>query len=330
MIQKICSKKRILFITTKNLDYIRNVQEIKLIQENASEYFVIGSYSKSYLSRLLLVYCKLLLMKVSQFDLVWIGFAPQLIFPLFWKFKKKTIIIDFFISLYDTLCYDRKVLRADSLIGKYLYYLDKATLNKADYVICDTNAHGEYFNREFQVSSRKLLTLYLQADTSIFHPRSKERPAYLKNKYVILYFGSVLPLQGIEIVLKAIDLLKTREQLFFFFIGPLNDSLMKIRPVSENIQYIDWLSQEELAQYISWSDLCLAGHFNKEVEKASRTIPGKAFIYQAMDKKMILGNNPANRELFAQDEKVIFVEMGDEKALAEAILTRLTDKDYAK
>lgn len=269
-------------------------------------------------------------MKVSQFDLVWIGFAPQLIFPLFWKFKKKTIIIDFFISLYDTLCYDRKVLRADSLIGKYLYYLDKATLNKADYVICDTNAHGEYFNREFQVSSRKLLTLYLQADTSIFHPRSKERPEYLKNKYVILYFGSVLPLQGIEIVLKAIDLLKTREQLFFFFIGPLNDSLMKIRPVSENIQYIDWLSQEELAQYISWSDLCLAGHFNKEVEKASRTIPGKAFIYQAMDKKMILGNNPANRELFAQDEKVIFVEMGDEKALAEAILTRLTDKDYAK
>lgn len=330
MIQKICSKKRILFITTKNLDYIRNVQEIKLIQENASEYFVIGSYSKSYLSRLLLVYCKLLLMKVSQFDLVWIGFAPQLIFPLFWKFKKKTIIIDFFISLYDTLCYDRKVLRADSLIGKYLYYLDKATLNKADYVICDTNAHGEYFNREFQVSSRKLLTLYLQADTSIFHPRSKERPEYLKNKYVILYFGSVLPLQGIEIVLRAIDLLKTREQLFFFFIGPLNDSLMKIRPVSENIQYIDWLSQEELAQYISWSDLCLAGHFNKEVEKASRTIPGKAFIYQAMDKKMILGNNPANRELFAQDEKVIFVEMGDEKALAEAILTRLTDKDYAK
>ena len=71
----------------------------------------------------------------------------------------------------------------------------------------------------------------------------------------------------------------------------------------------------------------MAGHFNKEVEKASRTIPGKAFIYQAMGKEMILGNNPANRELFARDEKVIFVEMGDEKALAKAILTRLTDKD---
>ena len=97
--------------------------------------------------------------------------------------------------------------------------------------------------------------------------------------------------------------------------------------MSENIQYIDWLSQEKLAHYISWSDLCLAGHFNKEVEKASRTIPGKAFIYQAMGKEMILGNNPANRELFARDEKVIFVEMGDEKALAKAILTRLTDKD---
>lgn len=327
MIQKICSKKRILFITTKNLDYIRNVQEINLIQENASEYIVIGSHSKSYFRRLLWVYFRLLFMKVSCFELVWIGFAPQLIFPLFWKFKKKIIIIDFFISLYDTLCYDRRVIKSGSLIGKCLYALDKATLNRADYVICDTNAHGEYFIREFQVSPEKLFTLYLQADTSIFYPRLNERPQFLKNKYVILYFGSILPLQGVEIVLKAIDLLKTCEQLFFFFIGPLNDSLRKSRPMSENIQYIDWLSQEKLAYYISWSDLCLAGHFNKEVEKASRTIPGKAFIYQAMGKEMILGNNPANRELFARDEKVIFVEMGDEKALAKAILTRLTDKD---
>lgn len=327
MIQKICSKKRILFITTKNLDYIRNVQEINLIQENASEYIVIGSHSKSYFRRLLWVYFRLLFMKVSRFELVWIGFAPQLIFPLFWKFKKKIIIIDFFISLYDTLCYDRRVIKSGSLIGKCLYALDKATLNRADYVICDTNAHGEYFIREFQVSPDKLFTLYLQADTSIFYPRLNERPQFLKNKYVILYFGSILPLQGVEIVLKAIDLLKTCEQLFFFFIGPLNDSLRKSRPMSENIQYIDWLSQEKLAHYISWSDLCLAGHFNKEVEKASRTIPGKAFIYQAMGKEMILGNNPANRELFARDEKVIFVEMGDEKALAKAILTRLTDKD---
>ena len=46
----------------------------------------------------------------------------------------------------------------------------------------------------------------------------------------------------------------------------------------------DWLPQEKLAEYIDMADLCLAGHFNAAVEKASRTIPGKAYIYQAMGK----------------------------------------------
>lgn len=82
----------------------------------------------------------------------------------------------------------------------------------------------------------------------------------------------------------------------------------------------DWLPQEKLAEYIYMADLCLAGHFNAAVEKASRTIPGKAYIYQAMGKRMILGENPANRELYDNDKNVIFVEMGDDRALVEAIV----------
>lgn len=69
---------RILFITTKNVDYLRNVQEIRLLKEKNAEVTVIGSYSRKYLNRLFYVYRRLLTVKASDYGEVFIGFAPHL------------------------------------------------------------------------------------------------------------------------------------------------------------------------------------------------------------------------------------------------------------
>ena len=107
---------RILFITTKNVDYLRNVQEIRLLKEKNAEVTVIGSHSRKYLNRLFYVYRRLLTVKASDYGKVFIGFAPQLVLP-FWKkkFRKNTVVIDFFISMYDTLVNDRKVFSLKNL-----------------------------------------------------------------------------------------------------------------------------------------------------------------------------------------------------------------------
>ena len=47
-----------LFITTKNLDYLRNTQEIAKLRESAASVDVLGSSEKSYVHRLLHVYGK--------------------------------------------------------------------------------------------------------------------------------------------------------------------------------------------------------------------------------------------------------------------------------
>ena len=99
-----------------------------------------------------------------------------------------------------------------------------------------------------------------KADSSVYYSRVVRKPDYLENKYVVLYFGSVLPLHGVEVVLKSMDFLKNKEGLHFFFIEPIS---------------------------------------------------AKAYIYHAMGKPMILGDNPANHELFDGDNKVTFVEMGN-------------------
>lgn len=317
--------KRVLYIATKNSDYLRLTQELRILRENGCEVTEIVSPSKSYPKRLIYVFRKLLSVKIKDYDMSFVGFAPQLVMPLFGrKLRKKSVMEDFFISMYDTLCCDRKKFRPNGLIGRLLHHIDAKTLAMADKAVCDTNAHGEFFCREFDFPCSKMTTLYLEADSDIYYPRETAE----NKEFTVLYFGSVLPLQGVSVILDAIGLLKDEQGIRFVFVGPLGkDNIRK----GENItEYIQWLPQEKLAERIAQADLCLAGHFSGDIMKAKRTIPGKAYIYRAMNKPMILGDNSANHELYSEDQDgIYFVEMGDPRALAELIL-RIRDRKEEK
>lgn len=319
--------KKVLFITTKNLDYLRNTQEIEELQKIASDVKVLGSYSKNYFVRVLTVYWGILTTGMKAFDSVFIGFSPQLVIPVwFWKFRKNEVYIDFFISMYDTFVMDRKKFAPNSIVAKVFRILDSFTLKKAHHVIVDTKAHGNYFVEDFGVDEGKIEVMYLKADTSIFYPREIEKRSNIQGKFEVLYFGSVLPLQGVEVVIEAAKNLVSEKEIHFTIIGPIKDKMEKFE--SETIEYIDWLSQPDLATYIAMSDLCLAGHFNAEIAKAKRTIPGKAYIYEAVNKPMILGDNAATHELYQEDDRHYFVEMGNASALAEKIKGIKNSKEW--
>ena len=64
--------QNVLFVTTKNLDYLRNTQEIRLIEQTAKSVTVLGSREKSYAKRLLHVYGKLCTMSMKPFDAVFL------------------------------------------------------------------------------------------------------------------------------------------------------------------------------------------------------------------------------------------------------------------
>lgn len=318
---ELMKNRKVLFITTKNIDYIRNVQEIRMIEENSESFDKIFSNRKGYIGRILEVWIKLFKYNMKDIDVAFVGFAPQLILPFFYfKMRKKVVIIDFFISVYDTLIYDRKKFNNRCIVAKFSHWIDSITIKRADYVITDTNADTKYFIKEFKGDANKFKTFYLEADTSIYYPREQHKRVDLVNKFVVLYFGSILPLQGVAVVLDAVKLLKNQENIHFQIIGPISDKYNK--PMQDNVEYIDWLSQEELAEYIANADLCLAGHFDREIDKAKRTIPGKAYIYDAMQKPMILGDNEANREVFSENINHRFVEMGNAKKLSWLIVER--------
>lgn len=320
---------RILFITTKNTDYIRNVQEIQMLRASGNDVSVVGCAGKGYPERLFRVYTWLIFHSVEHYDEIFVGFAPQLIVPLFRKkLGRKRLTVDFFISVYDTLVNDRRKFSARSIAGHIAKFLDKYTLKYADRVIVDTEADRRYFADEFAGKKEyikgcydKMEVLYLKADENIYHPIDVDRPDKLKDKYICLYFGSVLPLQGVDVVLDAVRRLRTCERLYFYIIGPVGRLKDSAGIESENVEYIEWLPQDKLAEYIAMADLCLAGHFNGRIGKARRTVPGKAYIYSAAGRRMILGENSANHEVYDPvKDDVCYVPMGNDAELADMIM----------
>lgn len=317
-LEEIVKDKRVLFITTKNIDYIRNTQELRLIKKFAKNVDIIYSKKKNYVWRIPDIWRKITKKKINNSDVIFVGFEPQFVIPFVgWKFNRKMVVIDFFISVYDTLICDRKKFRDGGIVAKLSRWMDKMTIKKAMHIITDTKTHAKYFETEFGGESKKFETIYLEADPQIYYPRIQNKPDELKDKFVVLYFGSILPLQGVDIVLNTIREFRNRDDIYFDIIGPISDKYQK--PIQNNVHYTEWLSQTELAEHIANADLCLAGHFNCTIGKANRTIPGKAYIYEMMNKKMVLGDSEANRELYTEDDRHFFTKMGCLNGLKQII-----------
>ena len=315
---KFIQGKSVLYIATKNLDYIRISQEISLLENSGANISVICYNDKNYIRRCLKVFSKLMFHSCRKYDIIFVGFMAQMIIPLFhWKWRRKPVITDFFISIYDTLIFDRKKFRQKGVASFLFKWIDRVTVRKSSYLIADTQNHALYFEEEFHADLQNTYILYLEADEKIYHPMAISKPPEWVDKYLVVFFGSILPVQGIEVLLEAITLLKEFEWIHFLIIGPIDPQHKNNS--SDTVTYIDWLPQKDLAQKIAMADLCLAGHFSSTVNKAKRTIPGKAYIYQAMRKRIVLGDSPANHELFKEDNGHYYVKMGDSQALAVTI-----------
>ncbi len=328
-IEKIIFKKKVLFVSFSDYEYLRNKQEIEIIKKHSSRTTIITANKGQKITpinigKILLVYFKSFVYLWKNYDIVFIGGLPQILLPLIYPFiKNKTIIIDLFISLYDTLIEDRRVINKKSILSSLLMWLDRLTISLADHILVDTKAHGEYFKKKFLASSQKLTVLYLKADTDIYYPKKIKKLSCFRDKFIVFFFGAMNPLQGVEVVLNCAASLIHEENIVFAFVGPmdrLKPLINKKRP-SNVIWLSKWLAQDIISDLIAMSDLCLAGHFSSDIPKAKRVIPGKAFTYLAMKKKTILGENSANRELFSGiSDNIIFVEMGAPEQLKETVL----------
>ena len=273
-------------------------------------------------------------LKESDYDVVlipYMGHLDVLILWLFAKLKKKPIIWDVFISLYDTIVNDRKIVSKKSLLAHCIYIWEWLASRTADFLFLDTQSHADYFTKLFKIQPEKVGYVFVGAETDKFYPQNIIINS--NNHFQVLFYGQFIPLHGIEIIIQAAESL-VEENIEFIIIGTGQEStkidrLIKKRKL-DNIKRIPWVQYSALVNYINCAHVCL-GIFGTS-EKAKRVIPNKVYQILACKKPVITANTPAMKELtdfIGFDYPLIFlVPPGDVKALVEKIL--LIKNQYKK
>jgi len=276
--------------------------------------------SASYLARYCKVIGKYIIGNKDDIDLNFVGFFGQPLVLLIRRFTRKPIIFDAFLSAYDTMCFDRRKFKPNSPAGNFFFWLDKSSCEKSDRILLDTVAHIDYFTDTFGLPRNKFNKVFVGADDSLFYPRDADRK---DGRFRVFYYATYLPLHGTEHVVQAAKILEREREIEFLVVGkgPQQKRIRKLAAEIgvQNVNFVDWVAYGNLPLEIARADICLGGHFSA-IEKARRVIAGKTYQFIAMKKPVIVGDCPANQELFTNKENALFVKMADGESLASAIL----------
>ena len=256
----------------------------------------------------------------EKFDFITIGFYAHLIMCSFGILSHPPILLDIFLSTFDTLCFDRRICKPNSLLGILSYYLDYFSCKLANYILLDTKSHIKYFVDTFNLCEKKFAAIPVGCNEDIFYPRKiviKKSPSL-----VVLYYSTYLPLHGVDIVVKTAKELANINDIQFRLIGN-GPTFSKIDEMVKNfglknVELVPTLPIQELAIEIAEADICLGGHFG-ESDKAKRVIPGKIYQILASEKPLIAADTTANRELLIHGENALLCPARDYKRLAEMI-----------
>jgi glycosyltransferase involved in cell wall biosynthesis len=298
-----------------------NVEDKSRISSLAVKLGLITKWLLSYPS-LILKYLRL-----PKHDAVIVGYLGQLDVLVLWPFAKLRsvpVIWDAFLSLYNTVVEDRKLVGTWHPWALLLYAWEWLACRAADTLLLDTRAHADYFVKLFNIPRKKTEAVFVGAETEFFPPqinptRSNEKESC--EKLTVLFYGQFIPLHGIETIVQAAQKLES-EPIQWILIGQGQEESKIRRMLNQhplpNLDWIPWVPYEELIKWIHQADVCL-GIFG-DSEKAALVIPNKVFQILSSGKPLITRDSPAIREILKPDMPGVFlVQQSEAEVIVQAI-----------
>lgn len=259
-------------------------------------------------------------------DLILVGYPGHFDIFLAWflaKLTKKPLVLDFFMSLY-LISKERKLDESNKVMVSLLNYVERVGVRLPNFIIQDTVEYKEWLVRNYNLKPQKIIIIPTGANDNIFKREkycNKER-----NEFIVLYYGTYIPNHGTSVIIEAAKLLKNYPDIKFIMVGKGPDLRICKQLVSEyhlvNVEFIDWLEQNELTKLICMADVCL-GAFG-QTPQSLMTIHNKIYECLAMGKAVITGISPATERVFTNYHDIFLCDRTP-TGLADAIKTLYLD-----
>lgn len=236
-----------------------------------------------------------------------------------WLATDRPLVFDAMMSPYSALTDESKHGRPGRWVARFWRRFERALLHSADLVLTDTAAHALYYQSEFGIPAAKLLQVPVGAVEQFNPPPARvSADAPLR----VLFYGSFLPLHGINVILEAAARVADLS-IDFHFIGGNQAQAAQLTKCAASLgvqryTHRRWVAFEELLEReIPAADLCLGGPFGG-TPQACRVVTGKTQQSLALGKAAVIGNIPEDVG-FVDKVNCLLVEQNDPEALASAL-----------
>jgi len=236
-------------------------------------------------------------------------------------------------DLWPEFAIDMGVLR-NPLLKKLSRWLEEFLYWRADHLLVNSPAYRDYLLTKGMSDSR--ITLVANGvDPDLFVPEANGQAFRvemgLEDRFVVTYAGALGMANDIPIILKAAARLKGRKEIHFLLVGDGKERRSLESRVRElqltNVTFAGTRPKSQMPEILAASNACIATL--KNIPMFSTTYPNKVFDYMAASRPTILAIDGVIRAVIEEANGGIFVQPGDDAALADAVLSLSEDQEFA-
>lgn len=242
------------------------------------------------------------------------------------KIFRKKVIVDYYISDYDTLVNDRKLLDEKSFGAKWALFKDKLFLERSDKVVFLNNSESFYYQGVAGVnlnsSKINIIPLCIDYKKELFEDESSSDN---EKGFNVCWWGTYIPLHGLENLIKAFSFIGDESVKLYLF-GNSEEKSMPYKKMVEdyNLNHKVFLindhsfSNGKLAPFLKENCDLAIGNFGSS-EKAKTVLVNKLVDSLSLGLPCLTRETKATRELLSQNEGIILTEP-DPQSIAKNIL----------
>ncbi|MEO0435993.1 MAG: glycosyltransferase [Pseudomonadota bacterium] len=267
--------------------------------------------------------------KISSADLVFVPYPSY--FPLFWLrlfggVGSARLIADAFLELQSTVVEDRKLISKGSLAEKLVLAFQRFTLTSADGLLIDTEPQRNVLKAALGEGCPPVIALPVGIDEDLW---TALPDAPLGARATVLFWGTLIPLHGVEVIVDAAELLeRSGAPIDIELVGDGQAAERLAEKLSQKqLKTLSWdrrlLDTEELRKKVSKAHICL-GIFGGS-QKAASVVPYKVHQALAANRATITRASTALTDSFDEESGLIPCNAEDPRALANTI-SELTDR----
>jgi glycosyltransferase involved in cell wall biosynthesis len=233
-------------------------------------------------------------------------------------FWRKPIIFDELINMTEWLEEHGKIKPGTPAYGFCRWFYSRLC-HKTRLVLADTQAHAEHSAKLTRLPLDHYFAVPVGVDETVFHP--VKRAPHDTKSFEVFFYGTMMPLHGLDVMLQTALLLKNQNDIVFHFVGGKQktaDTIQMAVKSGARITYDKWLPFEDLAKATAHANLTLGGPFGDTLQSRF-VVTGKAFQFLAQGAPVVIGRNEVSN-VFTDKVDCLMVPQGNARALADAIV----------